>query len=155
MARRRIASVGGRACAGVVLACAVLLASCGRGELRTESEIVEDFAQRVLDGLDFGLSGHIAADAWDAETRTFTGLRIDGGPDQIGTAQRAEVVVNAERRTLVLRVYGVAFADSESGQIVTRDVLVTEPFRVRERFIPDAREPVERIGTAGVERERR
>ncbi|TVQ80954.1 MAG: hypothetical protein EA380_02730 [Phycisphaeraceae bacterium] len=145
----------GRASAGALLAGAVLLASCGGGELRTESEVVEDFAQRVLSGLDFGLSGHIAADAWDAETRTFTGVRIDGSQSQIGTAQRAEVLVNAERRTLVLRVYGVAFADSESGQIVTRDVLVTEPFRVRERFVPDERERVDRIGTAGAEPVRR
>ncbi len=123
------------------------MGSCERRAVRTETEVVEDFAQRVLDGVDFGLSGRIQADSWDTRTRMFERVRIDGSPDQIGTAERAELIVDRARFSVVLRLHGVMFADSESGSLVSREGLVTDPIMLNERFIPDKRDPVEPIDT--------
>lgn len=133
---------------GVALIGAGALASCEGKALRTEGQVVEDFAQRVLDGVDFGLSGHIEADKWDPDARMFTGVRIDGSDSQVASAERAEVIVNSYDATVVLRLHNVVFADSESGELVSRDVLVMDPIKLNERFVPDEREPLDAIGTA-------
>jgi hypothetical protein len=114
------------------------LGGCDRAvETRTVEEVRLEFAQRIVDGVEFGLSGFIQAESFDETTLTLRHVRIDGGPDQIVAADAAEIIVDPAADTVSLRLVDVVGASVAGGGIGEADVKTAGPVKLRYNVIAD------------------
>lgn len=102
---------------------------------RTVVEIKRDYAQRLVQGIDFADSGRIRAASFDDRTFTLYTLTIDTDT-QVMTARRAEIIVDVSTDTLRLRLYEVAGASTEAPGIVEMSETTTSEIKLDFDAVP-------------------
>lgn len=119
-----------RASIAVALSLVVLVAGgCSRSAPRSESDIREQFALRLVEGAASGFMV-IKAARYDAATGMLHDVRIEDG-ERIMHAARAEILVSVEMQTVSLRLHDVVGADETTGAFIALEGLTTEPTPVR------------------------
>ena len=106
-----------RAVGATVLAGGVALTGCDRGETKSAIEVKRYYAQKIGDGIDFGLAGHLTASSYDPTTFDLIDVRLDESAERILHARRGEIIVNAQRDTVMISLHDVVVADMESGSM--------------------------------------
>ena len=115
--------------AALLSAACCALAGCGGAESRTAEEVKRDFAERLVEGMAFGLEGDVKAAGFDPVTYRLAEVRIDNGPDRIYHAEYAEIVVDPITDTVALRLRAVVGADAENGGLVEKRDILTTPVK--------------------------
>ena len=123
--------------AAAVIACAsVVIAGCEKRETRTVDQVQRTFAEGMVKGIDFGLSGRVKARAYDDQTFRLMDVSIDAGDDGIIHADYADIVVNVTEDTISLRLEGVVSASKVTGEMTETKSLVTAPVALHVDVIP-------------------
>jgi hypothetical protein len=111
------------------------LASCEEVETRTVESVKAEYAQRFVDGLEFGQAGRIKASSFDPQSFILKDVQVDDGPDRLYHADLAEMHVSPDADTLVLEFMGVTGADPTHGMTQT-PVATTPPVALPFDVIP-------------------
>lgn len=109
---------------------ALSAAGCDRQPDRTALDVKRDYATRISEGMEFGLSGTIRAGRVDPATYELFDVRLEDADRRILHADRAEVIVNPNANTVMLRLFGVVSADSETGQLTEIAGLSTDEVKL-------------------------
>ena len=103
------------------------IGGCGESsEAMTASEVRQRYAQRFLEGVDYGLSGRITARAIDPDTNDLLDVNIEEVDKRILHADRGELIIDTRTDTLSIRLVGVTSADTETGLLDTKPMVLTE-----------------------------
>ena len=113
----------------------MLLGSCGEAETRTVSSVKAEYAQRFVDGLEFGQAGRIKAASFNPESFVLADVQVDDGPDRLYHADLAEMHVSPDADTLVLEFIGITGADPEHG-LTDSPMATTLPVRLPFDVVP-------------------
>lgn len=110
-------------------------------EQQTATEIKRAFAMRAIAGeVEVGTSGRMAAGDVDRSTFELLDVRFDiGGSDNqelLMHAERAEIVINTEDDTMLIRFHNVTAAATEGG-LTEQPVMVTTAWPLRVDAIDD------------------
>lgn len=109
----------GRIATMIALACAGCLAvSCADEPPRTSLEVKRYYAQRITQGIDFGLSGRLKAERYDPASLELFDVQLDETSDRILHARRGEIIVNPGRDTVLIRLHDVVAADAATGEMI-------------------------------------
>jgi len=103
--------------------------SCGR-DTETLASVKARYAQRFVEGIEFGTAGYVSAGSYDRATFRLADVRIDAGRDALMHADYAEILVDPARDTIQLRLEGVVGADAATGVLTERGLIITDPIKV-------------------------
>lgn len=95
------------------LACATLLASCGKGEQLTVWQTKKRFADAILRGAEVGVAWTMHADTFDETEGVLLAVRLDDGYGRYYFAERAYIVVDPSKDTVRFRLENVTGAAAE------------------------------------------
>ena len=118
-------------------ACAALsLGGCSKKtEKITVMQVKRDYAQKLVDGMEFGESGRIKAASFDERTFILQTVTIDSD-EQVMTAKSAEMIVDPATDTLRLRLHDVAGASTEGEGIAELKEMTTSAIKLGFDAIP-------------------
>jgi len=91
-------------------------------------EIKERYARLFLDGAAHGMSV-VTAERVDPKTLELHNIRLEDGRHYLH-ADRGEILVSTELRSISLRLYGVVSADPESGRLIEIPGFTTDPVKI-------------------------
>lgn len=114
---------------GIVALACLAMVSCEEPASRSVESVKAEYAQRFVDGLEFGQSGRIKAGSFDPKTFILSDVSVDDGPDRLYHADYAEMHVSADADTLVLEFIGITGADPAHGLTET-PVATTAPVQL-------------------------
>lgn len=113
--------------AGLLLTAGLLLPACSR-ETKTVREVKEDFAIAMLDGFSEGFLD-IKAQSYDKETLELIDVSLYDG-QRMMHADRAEIVVDPDTNTAMIRLIGVVGVNTEGGTLIEMPGFVTDKIRL-------------------------
>lgn len=130
-----------RAAMAIGLGSALLVGAGCSEETRTVSEVKRAFAMRAAQGeVEIGSSGRLAAGEVDRKTLDLLDVRFDIGgareQELLMHAERAEIIVDPEKDTMLIRFHNVTAATTEGG-LTQEPVLVTESWPLSVNVVPD------------------
>ncbi len=126
-----------RGCAcGALAVMMVVLGGCGKRETRTVEQVQQSYAESMVKGLDFGLQGRVTAKAYDQVTYRLADVSIDAGDAGIIHADYGDIVVDAVKDTVSLRLQGVVIASTKTGAMTEQKELVTAPVALHVDVVP-------------------
>jgi len=94
----------------------------------TPREIKERYARMLLEGSAHGMSV-VSAQRVDPSTLELFDIRLDDGK-RLLHADRAEILVSTELKSVSLRLYGVVTASEETGDLVEIPGFTTDPVKI-------------------------
>ncbi len=102
----------------LVLIASTALAGCSKKSAETATEVKARYAARFAEGIQFGIAGTIRAASYDPITYDLIDVQIENEPDTLIHAKRAQIIINPENDTIMLRLQDVVSADVELGHLV-------------------------------------
>ena len=112
-----------------VLAVAMILCTgCQKRSSESAQEVKARYAALFAKGFPFGLSGTITAAGYDPVTYDLIDVSIETEDESLIHAKRAQIIINPEKDTMMLRLEGVVGADLELGHIFEMDGFSTAEF---------------------------
>ncbi len=109
------------------------LAGCGGEHQMTERDIRERFAIALRDGAASGMT-EVSAKSIDPETLDLIDVRVYDG-SHIMHADRAEILISPDGRTVSLRLHGVVGANTEEGRLMELPGFTTDPVKLPRRLV--------------------
>ncbi len=113
---------------GVLLTLSLLFSACSGGETKTVREVKEDFAIAMLEGFSEGFLD-IKAQSYDKETLELIDVSLYDG-QRMMHADRAEIVVDPETNTAMIRMIGVVGVNTEGGTLTEMPGFITDKIRL-------------------------
>lgn len=101
-----------------LLASALLLAACSEHSGKTAMQVKREYAVKFQQGFDFGLSGTVRARSYDPVTYDLLDVQIENVESTLIHAKRAQIIINPEKDTMMLRLQDVVGADVDLGHMV-------------------------------------
>jgi hypothetical protein len=99
------------------------------GESTVASDIEDRYVMAFLDGFWVGYK-FIRANDFDPVTMELIDVRIEDGSSIIH-ADRAEILIDTESKTVSLRLYGIVGADPKTGSLIEIPEFTTEPKKIK------------------------
>ena len=93
------------------------------------SDLRDRYATAFMDGFWVGYK-YIKAGDIDSETKDLLDLRIEDGTTLIH-ADRATILIDTEKQTVSLQLYGIVGADPETGSLIEISEFTTEPNKIK------------------------
>lgn len=126
-------------CAACLLPALLGVPGCSE-ETHTVDSIKRAFAMRAINGeVEIGTSGRLAAGDVDRSTLELLDVRFDIGgsreQDLLMHAERAEIIIDTSRNTMLIRFHNVTAATTDGG-LTQEPVMVTNPWPLSVKAVP-------------------